>query len=447
MKISHKLLCFFLFIITIIAYTTSPDVLLQIVSYRPIVEGYRLLQIYLKSHIILCLLPALFLAGAIPVFIRRDIILKYLATRANKFLSYSIAAVSGSVLSVCSCTILPLFGSIYKRGAGIGPATALLYSGPAINVLAIVMTARILGLKLGVARAIFAILFSVIIGVIMSVIFKDDKEVAPLVIPDDNRDVPRYRVFTIFSILIGLLFSINCCNVDFTGGRCFACFYSENQTYPVLSFILNSKWTIPFILYCILNSLFIIWFDVKKKYVIVSILITIITLIISPYAIISFAVATLGIAYTMFRSKGVVKEWGGEVWEYGIKLFPLLLLGIFITGLLLGNSDFGPEYEGIIPAHYIVSLVGGNSISANFFAAIIGAFMYFATLTEISILQKLIASGMGKGPALALLLAGPALSLPNMLVLRTLLGTKKTVVYIVIVVIMSTFAGIFYGAI
>ncbi|MGM0446554.1 MAG: permease [Bacillota bacterium] len=358
---------------------------------QAIIEAFYMLKEYAQEHVLFCLIPAFFIAGAIANFISKNAVLKYFGSEAKKWVSYSVASVSGTILAVCSCTVLPLFAGIYKKGAGIGPATAFLYSGPAINVLAIILTARVLGWQLGLARAVGAILFAVVIGILMAIIFReDDKErlKGDLVMgsaDDDKRSGLQNIIYFVTLVLILI----------------FAAWAKPSTNTGFWNFIYNIKWPITITLLVILGVILKRWFD-----------------------------------------KNELTEWVDSTWDFAQQILPLLFAGVLIAGFLMGRP--GTE-AGIIPASWISRFVGGNSIVANFTASILGAFMYFATLTEIPILQGLMGLGMGKGPALALLLAGPALSLPNMLVIRSVLGTKKTLVFISLVVVMATFSGFVYG--
>ncbi len=358
---------------------------------QAIIESFYMVKEYAQEHVLFCLIPAFFIAGAIANFISKNAVLKYFGSEAKKWVSYSVASVSGTILAVCSCTVLPLFAGIYKKGAGIGPATAFLYSGPAINVLAIILTARVLGWQLGLARAVGAIVFAIIIGILMAIIFrKDDKErlKGDLVMgssEDDQRSGLQNIIY--FATLVLILI--------------FAAWAKPSSNTGFWMFIYNIKWPITIALLIILAVILKRWFD-----------------------------------------KNELTEWIDSTWDFAQQILPLLFAGVLIAGFLMGRP--GSE-AGIIPASWISRFVGGNSIIANFTASILGAFMYFATLTEIPILQGLMGLGMGKGPALALLLAGPALSLPNMLVIRSVLGTKKTLVFISLVVVMATFSGFVYG--
>jgi len=355
-------------------------------------EAFLMLQEYAREHVLTCLIPAFFIAGAIAVFVSQASVLKYFGATANRILSYSVASVSGTVLAVCSCTVLPLFAGIYMRGAGIGPATAFLYSGPAINVLAIVLTARILGWQLGLARAIGAVVFAVVAGLLMAFIFRKDdaaRTAGKMYLPDSEekgRTLTQDGLFMLTMVLILV----------------FAAFAKPTSgDSGIWSFIFAAKWYVTAVLLMVLAFMLKGWFQKEERV-----------------------------------------TWVQATWGFMKQIFPLLAGGVLVAGFLLGR----PGHEALIPEHYIQTLVGGNSLWANLFASVAGALMYFATLTEVPILQGLIGSGMGKGPALALLLAGPALSLPNMLVIGGVLGVKKTAVFCGIIVVLSTIAGMIYGS-
>lgn len=406
-----------------------------------------LVKWYAREHVILCLLPAFFIAGVISVFVSQGAVLRYFGVNAKKWLAYSVASVSGTILAVCSCTILPLFSSIHKRGAGLGPAIAFLYSGPAINILAIILTARILGIELGIARVIGAVSFSIIIGVIMSLIYRKEEklkreEQMNIVIPPEKR--PMWQTsFHFFTLILILVFA--------NWGK-----PASDVTSGTWYFIWAYKWYITgffslFLVYSLISILKIKW-----QWVISGAILTAASAILSSWLIENPKLAPLvpmlvGIAVLSFitiRDKNDFdnREWTFASWGFAKQIMPLLAIGVVIAGFLLGSTHDGKSIAGVIPNEWIQWLVGGNSLFSNFAASIVGAFMYFATLTEVPILQGLIASGMGKGPALALLLAGPALSLPNMLVIRGVMGTQKTVVYVSLVVVMATISGLIYGS-
>ncbi len=355
-----------------------------------ILEALFMLQEYAREHVLFCLIPAFFIAGAISIFISKEAVIKYFGARANKILAYSVASISGAILAVCSCTVLPMFAGIYTRGAGIGPATAFLYSGPAINILAIILTARVLGYELGIARAVGAVAFSVIIGLLMSLFFRNKKGAeGSLVVAEtamsQSRSLGQNALYFLALILILI----------------FAAWAKPKEAVGFWNAIYSIHWYLTGAALAILFIMLVSWFK-----------------------------------------KDEITDWILSTWTFAKQILPLLFAGVFIAGFLLGRPHTD---AGFIPSRFVAVLVGSNSLGANFFASIAGAFMYFATLTEVPILQGLLGSGMGKGPALALLLAGPALSLPNMLVIRSIMGTKKTVVFVVLVVVLSTFVGWLYG--
>lgn len=378
-----------------------------------ILEALLMLKEYAHEHVLLCLVPAFFIAGGIAVFISQASVIKYFGAEAKKVLAYSVASVSGSILAVCSCTVLPLFTGIYQRGAGIGPATAFLYSGPAINVLAIILTARVLGSKMGLARAVGAILFSIIIGLLMASIYrKQDKErLAGPGLEIMEIDMPRklWQDIVYFGLMVAFLV--------------FANWSKPAEPDGVWSAIYNVKWYLSALFLILLVPVLWLWFR-----------------------------------------KDELKDWARETYGFALLILPLLFIGVLAAGFFLGR----PGHEAIIPSKYVEAVVGAGpnqffiltgltegslhdfieavwSIWTCFFASVSGALMYFATLTEIPILESLMGAGMGKGPALALLLAGPAVSLPNMLVIRGVLGTKKTLTYVALVVVMATLSGLIYG--
>jgi len=396
-------------------------------------EALYLTKWYAQEHVLLCLIPAFFIAGAIGVFVGQGSVMKYLGASANKVLSYGVASVSGSVLAVCSCTVLPLFAGIYRMGAGLGPATAFLYAGPAINVLAIILTARVLGVELGVARAVGAIGFSIIIGLLMHFFFRheeQEKSIAQAKLPVDNAGRSLVKTASYFAVMVGILV--------------FATWGKPEVEAGLWYEIYTLKWWITSALALGLAAMMIRWFKLKSwKIMAVIVAVATLSALFPETPLVAFAAAVVGLALITASSKGEGGEWFAQTWQFTKQIMPLLFAGVLVAGLLLGR----PGHEGLIPGSWIDAAVGGNSIAANLFASVVGAFMYFATLTEIPILQGLIGNGMGKGPALALLLAGPALSLPNMLVISSIIGLRKTVVFVLLVVIMATVSGIIYGSI
>jgi len=397
-----------------------------------VMESLHLVKWYAQEHVLLCLVPAFFIAGAIGVFVGQTSVMRYLGAKAHKVLAYGVASVSGSILAVCSCTVLPLFAGIYRMGAGLGPATAFLYSGPAINVLAIILTARVLGFKLGIARAVGAILFSIIVGLLMHVIFRKEeieKANAQEGAPGPEVVRPLWQNALHFASMVGVLV--------------FANWGKPEETTGVWYAVHSAKWYITGAFAVAFAVILIRWFDLKWWRIAAAAAPTALAALLFPQApMIPFAVGVIGLSVMTSTSKGETGDWFSQTWGFAKQILPLLFFGVLVAGALLGR----PDHEGLIPSHWVSSAVGGNSLWANLFASVAGAFMYFATLTEVPILQGLLGAGMGKGPALALLLAGPALSLPNMLVIRSVMGTKKTTVYVSLVVVMATLSGLIFGA-
>ncbi len=411
-----------------------------------IMESLHLVKWYAREHVLLCLVPAFFIAGGISVFVSQGSVMKYLGAGANKVLAYGVASVSGTILAVCSCTVLPLFAGIYRMGAGLGPATAFLYSGPAINVLAIIMTARILGLEIGIARAVGAIVFSVAIGLLMHLIYRKEenaKSSAQVAMPDNEVTRPLWKNAVYFASMVGILVFANwarsgdvravflCCPDGLSAYQVEGTLVNRTDDTVTIVDRAGQERTMPAELMKEVQ-------DVQKNNLYE---------LISRYRWVIVAVLIIGFVLMVnaWFTGDERREWVGTSWGFAKQILPLLLLGVLTAGLLLGRP--GPDHEGLIPSTWINAAVGGNSLRANLFASVAGAFMYFATLTEVPILQGLMGGGMGKGPALALLLAGPALSLPNMLVIRSVMGTKKTVVFVTLVIVMATLSGILFGAI
>ena len=388
---------------------------------------------YAQEHVLLCLVPAFFIAGVIAVFVSQAAVIKYFGAGTKKWISYAVASVSGTILAVCSCTILPLFSSIHKRGAGLGPGIAFLYSGPAINILAIILTARILGWKLGLARVIGAVVFSVIIGLLMHFIYRKEeaeKAAAQLSMPEEEEERPLWQTAAHFFILVFILI--------------FATLAKPDSLDGIWAFLFEWKWILTAGFGLLLGWSLISIIKIKPIYVLMAGGAVLISYLLAPHtALIPFSTAVVALSILLSTANDESQLWMNESWGFAKQILPLLGAGVLVAGFLLGMPG---GKQGIIPAHWISDLVGGNSVFANFFASVSGAFMYFATLTEVPILQGLIHSGMGQGPALALLLAGPALSLPNMLVIRGVLGTQKTVVYVSLVVVMATISGLLYGS-
>jgi uncharacterized protein len=396
-----------------------------------ILEAFHLVKWYAQEHVLLCLVPAFFIAGAIGVFVSQTSVMKYLGPKANKALAYGVASVSGTILAVCSCTILPLFSGIYKMGAGLGPATAFLYSGPAINVLAIILTARILGPEMGIARAVGAVVLSIVIGLSMAFIFRKEesaKLAIQMAMPEEEVKRPLWQTSLYFAAMIGVLVFAN-------WGR-------PQETTGAWAMIFAAKWQITAGFAAALGLILVFWFQVRAwKIGLTALPVIALAFLFPEQPIIAFTAGFLGLSAFTSTDKGEAGDWFASSWTFAKQILPLLLFGVLVAGLLLGRVG----HEGVIPSEWVARAVGGNSLMANFFASFAGAFMYFATLTEVPILQGLMGNGMGKGPALALLLAGPALSLPSMLVINTVLGFKKTIVFVVLVIVISTICGMFFG--
>ncbi|MFC1766414.1 permease [Planctomycetota bacterium] len=450
-------------------------------------EALHLIKWYAREHVLLCLIPAFFIAGAIAVFVSQASVMKYLGAKANKVLAYGVASVSGTILAVCSCTILPLFAGIYRMGAGLGPATAFLYSGPAINILAIILTARILGLEIGIARAVGAVVFSVVIGLLMHVIYRKEeleKANAQMAMPEPEVSRPLWQNTAFFAVMIGVLVfanwgAPNSWQFTTTEGQTFQGAITQhvegedqytvklldgerrgqsivleeqnitekNRLPGTWATIWSNKWTVASGFAVLLGVMLILWFKIAWWMVLAAAIGPVILALVLPmeglWVLLPFAAGIVGLSVITSTTPGESQEWFDSSWGFAKQILPLLLGGVVVAGALLGR----PDHEGLIPSEWVARAVGGNSIWANLFASVAGAFMYFATLTEVPILQGLMGAGMGKGPALALLLAGPALSLPNMLVIRSVMGTQKTIVFVSLVIVMATISGMIFGAV
>tara|TARA_R110001599_G_scaffold61487_1_gene171156 strand:- start:372 stop:1688 length:1317 start_codon:yes stop_codon:yes gene_type:complete len=394
-----------------------------------VLEAIYLTNWYAREHVILCLLPAFLIAGAMAAYISQGAVMRHLGPQASKPVAFGVASVSGTLLAVCSCTVLPLFGGIYKRGAGLGAAIAFLYSGPAINVMAIVVTAKVLGAEIGIARAVGAIVFSIVIGTIMHLIYRREEAQRASTngrgFGGDNADKPTGVIVTFFMLMVGILVFANWAATD----------------SAVWMQIYQWKWQITALLSLALGAL-LVW---RWQWPVSQLLMLAAVVVVAALAVpgaqeLPFA---LGIAGLMLISalRDSDREWAAQSWDFAKQILPLLLAGVFVAGFALGR----PGHEGIIPSAWVGAAVGDNSLTSTAIASVLGALMYFSTLTEVPIVDALMGAGMGKGPALALLLAGPALSLPNMLVIRTVLGTQKTLVYCGLVVVMATTTGVIYG--
>jgi uncharacterized membrane protein YraQ (UPF0718 family) len=395
-----------------------------------VLEGLRLTQWYAREHVILCLLPAFVIAGAMAVYISQGAVMKHLGPQAPKPVAFGVASIAGTLLAVCSCTVLPLFGGIYKRGAGLGAAIAFLYAGPAINVMAIVVTAKVLGAELGIARAVGAILFALVIGSIMHLLYRREEAARASKgargFADEEAGHPLGDVVALFGLMVGILVFANWASADSASWMA----------------IYAWKWPITALMAALLG-----WLLVRRSHcsarplLVIAALIAGVAVLRPEWPELAMVIGIAGLMLQASRENAAGQEWVGQSWDFTKQIVPLLLGGVLIAGMLLGR----PGYEGLIPGSWVVWAVGDNSFGSTLLAAVLGAFMYFSTLTEVPIVEGLLGAGMGKGPALAILLAGPALSLPNMLVIRTVLGTEKTLVYCALVVVMATLSGYVYG--
>lgn len=430
-----------------------------------LMEALQLVRWYAREHVVLCLVPAFFIAGAIAVFVSRNSVIKYMGSRTHKLVAYGVASVSGTLLAVCSCTVLALFAGVYSMGAGLGPASTFLYSGPAINVLAIILTARILGTEMGIVRAVGAVLFSILIGLLMHVIFRKDAR------PDDQQEMKVEQLGTtrslrrnaaLFAVMVAVLVFANwarsgdvravflCCPGGLTTLSVEGQVLEQTEQDVRILGIDGREHLVPRARLRALaprNSGAVQQLVYRLRWVLVSVLLVVLLFMVRNW----FTASERG-------------DWLGRTWDFTKQILPLLLIGVLGAGFFLGR----PGKEGIIPNRFVEMLVGGSPrmllqaagigdgaiellirrlwpFWSNLFAALVGAFMYFATLTEVPILQALMGAGMEKGPALALLLAGPALSLPNMLVIHSVMGLKRTVVFVLLVVVMATLSGMLYG--
>ena len=398
---------------------------------RAVLEALHLAKWYAQEHVLLCLVPAFFIAGAVAVFVSEASVMKYLGAKAPKALAYGVASVSGTILAVCSCTVLPLFAGIYRMGAGLGPATAFLYSGPAINVLAIILTARVLGPKLGCARALGAILFAIVIGLLMHLIFRREevaKAEAKMVMPEPEVARPLWQNGIYFAAMVGILVFAN---------------WGEPASDSGFWWLVYShKWGLTSVFGILLGVFLVAWFRMQWWKVALAGVVVLLAAVLAPDSpILAFTTGAVALSWITATGEGELGHWFESSWGFAKQILPLLFAGVLVAGALLGR----PGGEGLIPSQWVSASVGGNSLLSNLFASVAGAFMYFATLTEVPILQGLLANGMGQGPALALLLAGPAMSLPNMLVIASVIGWKKTSVFVTLVVVMATLSGITYG--
>jgi len=404
---------------------------------RAIIEAFKLLQWYARNHTLACVVPALFIAGAIITFLSQASVMRYLGPKANKLAAYSVASVSGTILAVCSCSVLPMFAGIYRLGAGLGPATAFLYSGPAINVLAIFLTARVLGFQIGVARAVGAITFGLVIGLLMAGIFsksEQDRSAAAMQMPEPSK--PRralWQTALYFACMIAFLVFSDWFNpgnavVYKTDGTAIRGVLLQETVDTRLIQVQETGGGVRAGDRVDLPKREIERIDEVENWV------------MDIHHIRWYLAGLMGLAVALMAWRWFepqqLRDWMHNTWDFAKLLVPLLFGGVFIVGFI----------GALLPDEQIGQLVGDNGLRSNFVASLVGALFYFATLTEVPIVQALTEHGMAQGPALALLLAGPALSLPNILVIRSIMGNGKTAVFCVLVVLMSMIVGMAYGA-
>ena len=405
-----------------------------------VMEAFYMLQWYARNHTLACVVPAMFIAGGIATFFSKEAVLRHLGPKANRVEAYSVASVSGTVLAVCSCSVLPMFAGIYRVGAGLGPASAFLYSGPAINVMAIFLTARVLGYDLGIARLIGSVVFAVVIGLIMAAIFRKDEEqrnAAAMALPEPppaKRNLWQTSLF--FAAMIAFLVFSDWANPSQT------IIHTKDGTRMQVAVMLETTDT--------LRVQFEEPVGTRKKGEQEDISKADIehTERFAPpgyqWAVWVYEhrwwfaggcfLATLAMLGTWFE-RDEISEWLGQTWGFAKSIVPLLFGGVLVTGFV----------GALIPPEWVATWVGGDSFRANMVASVIGAMWYFATLTEIPILEKLLGLGMGRGPALTLLLAGPALSLPSIAVIYSVVGFKKTAVFVLLTIVMSAVVGMIFG--
>ena len=401
-----------------------------------IVEAFKLLQWYARNHTLACVLPALFIAGGIITFLSQASVMRYLGPKSNKIAAYSVASVAGTVLAVCSCSVLPMFAGIWKMGAGLGPASAFLYSGPAINILAIFLTARVLGLDIGLWRALGAIGFSFLVGLGMAVLFRREEqhklEVA-MRMPDPPPSRRRgWQSGLLLACMIGFLVFSDWFNpgdaiVKRTDGTEVRGVVLQEMRDEVMIQVQESVGSIRAGERLTLAKAEIAGIDEAKSWVMD---VFHVRWYVAGAMLVAIALMTWG-----WVDRTEFKAWMSNTWGFAKLLIPLLFGGVFVVGFI----------SALLPDKQIGQLVGDNGLRANFVASLVGALFYFATLTEVPITQALMEHGMAKGPVVALLLAGPALSLPNMLVLGKIMGIKKTAAFCGLIVVMATITGMIAG--
>ena len=434
--------------------------------------GLGNLAVYLAAHVLLCLLPAFFVAGGLTALVPSEAITRYLGRKAPKYISYPAAALGGFVLAVCSCTIMPLFAGIYKKGAGLGPAITFLFVGPAINILAMAYTGVALGMDIAVARIILSVVFGIGIGLIMALIFRKD---------DAARDTGANQPFGgnaqvaksvwVFMLLLIALLIAGTLQVDLLT-RSYA-----QVTLPIKGmdrFQEALYYLVPFDASrgeegvsaqgVILIGLLILigvtaWFGLNgvdegySRWTWGSLGLIALTLIVAATRMVPHAggldllltgkmfavIATLaGLWFVahQYLDEYDVQEWLWETWRFVKQIFPLLIVGVFGVGVV----------RGLIRSEWIEALAGQNTVLANLVGVLFGVFMYFPTLVEVPIANMFLSLGMHRGPLLAYLMADPELSLQSILIIASVIGKTKAWVYVAWVTVFSTLAGLIYGA-
>ena len=292
-----------------------------------VTEALALTRWYAREHVLLCLVPAFFIAGAIASFVSQAAVMKYLGPRAPRAVAYGVASVSGAILAVCSCTVLPLFAGIYTMGAGLGPATAFLYSGPAINVLAVILTSSVLGAKLGAARTIGAVLFAVVIGLLMAFLFRraeQQRAADAMAMPEPDDIRPLGQVAAFFAAQVAILVFANWARPDDPTGLWFT--------------VWRAKWWLTSVSALALGVILVRWFGLKMWQVVaIGVPIAGLAIALPRHPELAFTAGVIGLVLVTARDQGELGQWFASSWGYAKQILPLLLGGVLIAGLLLGR--------------------------------------------------------------------------------------------------------------
>lgn len=448
------------------------NILLYIINLLQ--TGLGSLAAYLAAHVLLCLLPAFFIAGALSALIPKEAITRYLGRDAPKWISYPASALGGFVLAVCSCTIMPLFASIHKKGAGLGPAITFLFVGPAINILAISFTGVQIGMDIAMARVILSITFGIGIGLLMAFFFRKDDEA-------HNRETNESRAFAqgarvpattwvFFVLLLGVLIAgtlqvglLTNSYATFTlPGTWAGSFQSwlDSVVPPNAALGIEGVSVHGVLLIVLLIAIGVTaWFGLNtvdegfNAWTYVALGLVTLTLIVASFKVVAVG-AGLNVGITgkliaeilligavwwgavRFFDEYAVQEWLWEMWRFVKQIIPLLIVGVFLAGMA----------RAVVPATWIQAIAGRNTWWANLVGVLFGVFMYFPTLVEVPIAQTFLSLGMHRGPLLAYLLADPELSLQSILITNSVIGKRKTAMYVVLVAIFSTVSGLLFGA-